>query len=372
LLKLVFQIYPRFFSTDEEAMSAAQPVRQTSTPFPNSFFSKCPLPALGKCKSYICENPLMQRVTSNWKVILMDCSTIIAISSFALTFFMGSTLICAAFFATSLACGVGSFYMRRFAMLTDLEVTAKGLKESKEKIEVVVKTMEKENARLSASNQELERNNTLFQQNNQTLNQQVTQFTSQVTQLNQQVTQLTLQVTQLRESAERIRSEIVSFQQQNSHLNNNVNHFTASLLVLDQQINGSRALCDQISTHLASQQEGLGQQLAQLASYLNELRAENRMVERIQELGALNMQIQQAAAQLHQTQVQYATERTQFQTIREALVQLKDQFDQAIREAAEGMRANNQEFSQNVNALSNQRQRIQELLNSHLAGAASH
>ncbi len=343
-------------------MNGLQPVRQTLNLYTDGLFSKCPFPSFDPFKNNCCSHPLIERVTSNWKVLLMDCSTIITISCFAVTFLMGSTVLCSAFFVAAVASGVSAFYMRQFSTLSDLEDTARGLKETKEKFEVIAKDLEKENNRLSASNRELERNNTVFQQSNQNLIQTNVR-------LNQQVAQLTLQVNQLRESAERIRSEVVRFKDANNHLHTNVRGFDDSLRTLDQQILGSRALCDQIGTHLATQQEGLGQQLAQLGRYLTDLGADNRIHERIQALAELQRQLTVATGQLHATQLQYAVERANFQAIHDSLVLLRNQFDLAIREAAGNLQANNRAFRDNVSALSQERQRLQDLINRHFGGA---
>jgi chromosome segregation ATPase len=355
-------------------MDGCFPIKQACDYITENCCPKNGFPQLEKCKSFICANPLVDRVTSNWKVILMDCSTVIAVTCCAVTFFSGATMMCAAFAVMAISSGVGAFYMRRFQTLSDLEATAKGLKETKEKLEQVAKNLERENSRLAETNRELQRTNEAFRQTNRELQTTNEAFRQTNARLTTQVTQLTLQVTQLRESAERIRAEIVHFQQENAHLHNNVRGFDQSLRVLDQQILASRGLCEQITNHLATQQQSLGEQLEQLRQYLAELRAENRVHERIQELGALQQQMQQATSQLHAIQLQYAAERANFQAIHEALVQLKNQFDSAIRGAASDMRFNNQQFAsnisanqqqfqQNMNALSAERQRIQQMLN---------
>jgi chromosome segregation ATPase len=281
----------------------------------------------------------------------MDCSTITAVTCFALSFFTGYTLLCPAFFITAIASGVAAFYMRQFSTLKELESTARELKETKEKFEEIAKNLEGQNLQLAETNRQLQESNAVFQQNN--------------AMLSRQVTQLTLQVVQLRESAEKIRSEVNRFGQANNHLHNNVRGFNESLRTLDQQILNSRALCEQITGHLSSHQTGLRQQLEQLERYLADLRADNRVSERIQELGNLQREITQAANQLHAIQIQYATERANFQAIHGALVQLKNQFDLAIRDAASNMQANNQQFRTNVSALSAERQRIHDLLSRH-------
>ena len=413
-------------------------------------------PQLEKWTS-ICTNPLFDRVTKNWQVTLLDCSTVIAVCAFIATLFTGSIISCTAFAIFAAASGVGAFYMRQFSNLSGLEKTVQELEVSRQNFENIARNLTQENNRLSATNQELQRTNVAFQatnaelqttngqlqmtntglqttngqlqttntelqttngqlqttndairQTNTHLTDQVTQLTTtngdlqqtnsqltnqvtlltttngnlqqtnthltnQVTQLTSQVTQLTLQATQLRESATRIKDEMARFQQQNAHLTNNVKGFDQSLRVLDQQILASGSLCDQISNHLAAQQQGLGAQLEQLKEYLAELRAENRVFERIQELGTLRDQFQQANTQLQEVQLQYAAERANFQAIHEALVQLKDQFDTAIQGAASDLRSNNQQFRDNItanqqqfqdnlNALAAQRQSIQQIL----------
>ncbi len=307
-------------------------------------------PQLEKIKKNIYANPLLNRITVNWKVILMDCGTIIAVTCVVFTFFNGATVFCAAFFILSVSSGVGSFYMRRFALLKGLEQTAKGLRESQQRFETLAKNLERENTRLTQTNQELLQTNEAFRNTNRDL--QATnhdlQNTNQAfrdtnTRLTQQVASLTLQVTQLRESAERIRGEVVRFQQENTHLHLNVQGMNATIQALDQQINNSRALCEQITQHLANQ-HGLGQQLQQLAQYLNELRNNGIVHQRIQELDTLRTQTQLTTQQLNQVQVQYAQTHGQFQALHSALVQLKDQFERSITGAATQMSTNNQEF----------------------------
>jgi chromosome segregation ATPase len=355
-------------------MAGLSPIKQVCHPFSTGFFSQIHFPQFEKCKSYICTNPLIDRVTNHWKVILMDCSTIIAVSCCAITFFTGPTILCFAFAIMTVSSGVSAFYMRYFSTLSDVETTVRGLKETKEKLEKVAKDLERENNRLAETNRELQRTNEAFRATNRELQTTNEAFRQTNARLNTQVTELTLQVTQLRESAERIRTEMMHFQQENTHLHNNVQGFDQSLRVLDQQILASRALCEQITNHLTTQQQGLGEQLGQLRQYLSELRAENRVHERIQELGALQHQVQQAASQLHTIQLQYAAERANFQAIHEALVQLRNQFDTAIQDAVSSMQFNNQQFrnhmsvnqqqfQDNINALSVERQRIQQMLN---------
>ncbi len=329
----------------------------------------CPLfnfHPLEKFKSYV--SPLIDRVTSNWKVILMDCSTIIAISCCVITCLNSSPILCAAFAIVALASGIGAFYMRRFETLTDLEETVKKLRETKDRLEHVAQNLERENERLSQSIRELQRTNEAFRATNRDLQATNEAFRQTNTRLTQQVTLLTLQVTQLRESAEKIREEIVRFQQENSHLHHNVRGFDQSLRVLDQQIQASRSLCEQIGNHLASQQQGIGQQLEQLRGYLAELRADNRVHERIQELSALHQQTAQATSQLHALQIQYAQERANFEAIHRALVQLRNQFDASLRDAVSSLQVNNQQFRDNLSGLSAERNRIQQMIDRFFSG----
>jgi chromosome segregation ATPase len=341
-------------------MNGLLPVGSTLNLYANEISAKCPIKEFGALSNYICTSPLVERLTNNWKVILMDTSTVIAVAGFVATFFMGSTLLPSAFLVTACASGIAAFYMRQLSTLTDLEGTAKKFRETKEKFEGISKKLEEENKRLSMSNRQLQRNNTVFEQSNKNLIQTNTR-------LNQQVAQLTLQVVQLRESADRIRSELICFQQENSHLHANIRGFDQSLHTLDQQILNSRALCQQISEHLCSQNLELGQQMAQLERYLSDIRADNRVNQRIQELASLQREILQATEQLHAIQLQYAAERANFQTIHKALVQLKDQFDLTLRDACNHLQTNNLQFKDSLSALASERQRIQDIINRHFA-----
>ena len=308
--------------------------------------------------SVIANHPLIGKIASNWKIMLMDCSTIVAIASFAIAFFSGLPLLSAPFFILSVALFIAAHQMRQFSSLSDLRDTASDLKKTKDKIESAAKDLKKENDRLAKSNRELEQNNARFQENNQRLI-----LTNN--RLQQQVTQLTLQVTQLRESAEKIRSEVVRFHQENSQLNTHVKGFDESLRTLDKQLICSRALCEQIASHLTNQSQGLAEQLTQLGKYLHELRADNRVHEKIQELNALQQQMTKATQDLHQVQLQYTTERANFQAIHQALLKLKEEFDKTIRETASNLQSNNVEFKNNVAALSLERKKIQDLINRH-------
>ncbi|MGC1878051.1 MAG: hypothetical protein WA678_01585 [Rhabdochlamydiaceae bacterium] len=347
-------------------MEVGSPINQIRSHFTHQF-----CPPFEKFKSCISNHPLASRVTNNWKVILSDCSTILAVSCCAVTFFSGSAILCSAFAILAISCGINSFFMRRFS--TNLETTVKKLEGTNDRLEKVALDLKRENNQITQTNRELQRTDEALRTTNRELQATSEAFRQTNTRLTSQVTQLTLQATQLRESAQQIKADMVRFQQENSHLHNNVEGFDRSLHSLDQQILASRALCDQISNHLNTQQEGLGQQLDHLRQYLADLRAENRVHERIQELGTLQQQIQQSTTQLHNLQLEYATERANFQAIHEALVQLRNQFDTAIRDAVSGFQSNNQQFRDNLSAnqqqfrdnldgLSAERERVRQLL----------
>ncbi len=292
--------------------------------------------------SYIYSNPLLGRISANWKTLLMDSSTATTIGCFVLSFLGGNTILLATFGFLAVASGVGSFYMRRFAVLSDLETTAHGLKQAKEHFEGIAKNFEKENVRLSEANKDLQRNNDQFRTSNATLI--------------QTNTSLALQVTQLRNSAEQICSEVERFKAENSTFNVNIS-------ALEDQLRNSRALCEQIEAHLASQQLGLGDQLKILETYLSELRQSGAVHSRIQELATLQQQAKTATGELHQIQLQYASERSKLESVRESLEKLGHQFDEAVQAAAQDMRINNAEFRQNISALAAERDRLYGILN---------
>ena len=340
-----------------------------------------------QCGSAICESaiycyPLINRITANWQVVLMTCSTVIAISCVAITFFYGLTTLCIAFAFTAVASGVGTFYMQQYASLKQLEVTVQELNEANERMEGIASGLRDENQRLTETNEKLVRTNDAFQATTsqlQTTNDALKATHNELQTINEaltannkilttQVTTLTLQATQLRESATRIRQELTSFQEENGRLQNNVRGFDQSLRTLDSQIEASRALCDQVATHLASQQTGLGDQLAQLSQYLADLRAENRLYERMQLQEKLQQQVLQATRDLGALQVQYATELAKFEAIREALVQVKDQLERTQQNfavthkgAVDDLQSNNQQLRDTVVHLTAGYERLKQL-----------
>lgn len=264
-------------------------------------------------------NPLLERVSENWKTALMDLSTVISIIGIFATFLAGYSFLCCAFILTAAASAIAGFYMREFAVLP-------GLDQIRENYAI-------ENNRLQESNE-------VYRLQNATLTQTNAQLTHQVA-------ELTLQVSQLRVCAERIRTEVAHLQEHNVDLRTCVR-------ALDQQLTSSRALCDQIEHQLGSHERGIGEQLEQLRTYLQELSADNRVSERIHQLAALQEQTRQAVDQLHTLQLQYTETRTQFTAVHDALQRIRNQFDTALEEAAR----NNADLRINVTELARERQRI--------------
>ncbi|MBI2810532.1 MAG: hypothetical protein HYX67_06880 [Candidatus Melainabacteria bacterium] len=286
----------------------------------------------------------------------MDCTTIIAVCAVVITFFSGYPVLCTLFVLFSVTSGVSAFHMRQFSTLQDLEKTADGLRETRIRLEGVAADLQRENNRLAQTNRELLQTNDAFRATNLSLQQTNTR-------LNTQVTQLTLQVTQLRETAERIKEEMLRFQRENSHLSANVRGFDQSLRVLDQQILSSRALCDQITSHLTAQQQSLGPQLEQLGRHLAELRQDNRVHERIRELVELQRQILTASGQLNTLRQEFATERGHIQGIHQALSALRGQFETTLNNAASSLQANNRQFRDNLDRMNAELRRVQTILN---------
>jgi predicted nucleic acid-binding Zn-ribbon protein len=335
-------------------------VKQALYSFATSMTPKLPS-QVEKIKECICTNSLVNRVTTNWRIILMDSSTIIASTCVFITFAQSMTLICAAFTVLALTSGVGSFYMRRFEELRDVEETARDLRATKERFEVLAGTLERENRQLSATNQQLLQTNEAFRQTNR-------DFLTTNRSLTQQVASLTLQVTQLRESATRIRDEVQRFQQQNTSLQTTAVDFGQSLRALDQQIETSRALCGEITQHLSTQQSEVGQQLAQLGRYLEDLRSETGLLQRLQEFGSLNNQVRETLEQLHQLQNEYARERGNFEAIHTSLTLLRSQFDTSMTNAVSGVNQSNSQYQVNNQQFQNVLVRIQQLLGQYFPG----
>jgi methyl-accepting chemotaxis protein len=329
-------------------MDGCSLIKQTLDRFTTQFY-----PHFEKYKSCISKYPLASRVTIHWKIILSDCSTIIAVSCCAITFFGGSAMLCSAFAIIAISSGVSSFYMRHFSRLTDLETTAKKLKDTKDEFAKVARDLTVENNRLLMTNRELQHTNEAFRTTNRELQTANDTFRQSNERLTNQVARLTVQTSEICTSAERIRKNMIHFQQGNSHLHSNIQGFDQSLHSLNQQILGSRALCEQIENHF-TQQQGLGQQLKDIRNYLENLHRDTGLHEKIQALATLQENIRQSTEQLHTLQMQYATERTKFQAVHETLVKLKEQFDTAIRNAVSDLGTNNQQFRDSLSSYQKQ------------------
>jgi chromosome segregation ATPase len=327
-------------------------------------------PQLEGVKSCICSNPLVNRVSTNWKVLLMDCSTIISTTCVVLAFLEGATLLCGVLAIVAFASAVSSYYMRHYAALTDLETTATRLRETNERIEASAASLQVENTRLTENNRVLERNNEAIQSTNRDLQATNQAFQNTNGRLTQQVTSLALQVTQLRESAdrinreaERIQGEVLRFNTENSALGTNVQGFSDSLTVLTEQIAASRGLCEQITNHLSTQQSGLGQQLTQLGTYLTELRSQNGVNERRIELDRLREQALQQTTLLGELRVQYAAERARFEAIGGALNLIREQFATTLATNNQQFASERERMDQSQQRMEQTNQRIEQLLN---------
>lgn len=308
-----------------------------------------PLVAAGSC---IYSNPLINRVSNNWKVLLMDCSTIIAVTGVFLTFVYGMTFFCAALSFVAISTGVGCFYMRRFEELRDLEETARGLRETSAHVESAAQGLREENSVLRAENGVLSQTSQEMQATNRGLQEAKEFYRQNCEQLTKKVAELTIQLDDLKGSATKIREEVLSFQEKNAKLGTNVEGLDQCLQTLDGQISASGELCNLIAVQLASHEENLGQQLEQLKQYLESLQKQNAR-EKILEVGELNRQVTAALTQLGELQSQSAQEAGRLEVVHDAFVQLKDQFEAALREGNQEFRSNLDSLQQNIVRLLN-------------------
>ena len=291
-------------------------------------------PQLEMVRSFIC--PLANRVTKDWKVLLTDCSTIIAITGVFVTFAYGMTFFCAALTFVAISSGINCFYMRRFDELTDFAETARGVRADRDRIAGMLGTVEAEVTHLTQTNIDLN----LTSERNRVNNEFLTQ----------NVVDLTLRVTDLTESADKIQEEVLNFQEKNKALGLNVGGIDQCLTVLKGQISASRGLGELITNRLATHDATLGQQLVNLQQYIEKLRREDSLEvqQKIVQLGTLNNQVNQALTNLSELQRQSAQETGRLEAVHEAFVNLKGQFEASFREGNLEFRSNLTVLQQNI------------------------
>lgn len=296
----------------------------------------------------ILSNPLINRVTSNWKVLLMDCATVVAISCMFWTYINGLTVLCSAFTVISVAAAASSFYIRRFEAFQNLENTTRDLQETRQRLEVQVTNLHQETNRLNQANHTLEESNNTYRANNN--------------QLTQQVAALRLQCTSLSQSAETIRDQVgtlrgqlQTFGEENTHLRDHVGQLVGSLESLEGRLSASRELNREVETHLGSLQEDLRQRCEQLGQGLQRILTDSALVNRLQALDILQQRQTSTTQQLQSVQLELARERGNFEALHNAWQQLKTDFEDSIH-------ANNESFHQYIAM-------IQQVLNRYLPQA---
>lgn len=297
------------------------------------YFQQCnpldPFKPFREVKEKVLANPLMQRVATNWQTLVLGASTAIAVAAFAVALFSGAHLTCSIFFVLTVTSAIGAAAAHRSAALNSLQTSVADLKT--------------ENERLRTTARDLETTYRKYEQ--------------QVGVLTTQVSQLHLQLNQMRESAQRIRDEVNRFQQQNAQMGHNNYQLGQTLQLIDQQQQTSSALAAQIGQILDNHQAGLGQQLHLLEQRLAEISADNRVLERIQQLDHLRYQIQQATNELGGLRTQFAQERAEYNLISQSLWQLRHEFHNVLTNASGQFGHNNQTLQQIAD-------RFQQMLNS--------
>jgi len=91
------------------------------------------LPAYEKARqgvnSSIQAYPLVGRVFVNWKVTMMDASTVITTACVFITFIKGATFVCGALVIVTISCAISSAYLRYYSDLKEIGDQAKTFQE---------------------------------------------------------------------------------------------------------------------------------------------------------------------------------------------------------------------------------------------------
>lgn len=361
----------------------------------------------------ICNHPVVQEIKKKWKVIVMDCATALAVAAFVIAFFKSSLLVTFGFGFLAGTSIIGSFYMRRFNNLQSLEQNLQtleqsvvGLQKSENRFRVLAKDYKIQNQHLAQTSDALKKtqvelqaeNNKLHQTSQALKNTQLalecenkklhqtsqalkrTQLAMQLEnkklqqtnqQLAEQTSRLTLQVTQLTECGQRIQQEVRLLTTNNVQFGENNEVFRRNLALLDKELFISQNLSTRIASDLGSHGKQLNEQVNELKGYLAELRAENGVKEKIEQLGVLQDQMKERHLELnnlrnefHNIQLQYREESARFEAVHQALVQLRQEWERGIQSAIQDFSSQNQNLKDTTQKLNAKVEKLpQEIIN---------
>jgi chromosome segregation ATPase len=329
----------------------------------------CSLPSqLSKLPGYIYSYPLINRVATNWKAYLMDCSTAISVAYLAVSFFTSSLLVSLAYSVTAIASGIGSIYMRYYSDLTDLQETTKGLEATSQKFQKEAENYKAQNASLMASNQQYQNENRKLAESTQRLEAQINALTTQGSKLETNVQSLTLVNTQMTNNTANIRDVLNEMITTQKTAGKDVAGLTTLLGTLDSVTSQSNLLCSEIKTIYSQQQSAVSNQIARFEGFLDDLRENKALQNSVKALEQLKTQESLAAQRLHEIQLQSARELVTLQQTEQALKRTNDDFNRMYKEHTLGLRGQNTVLETNVTELGQQVQQF----GSMIAGVASY
>lgn len=321
-----------------------------------------PVPtAFEAAKVFFFSNPLLNRI-SDWKIIVMDCSTVIAVTCAFVTFVSGTTILCAAMTTVAFASAIGAFYMRQFVVLGDLQETARRftdlahhleeenarLKQTSQEILLSNGELLKTNGEILLSNGELRQTNEKLLKTKDELLEEIKTLKTSNEALSKHVADLAIHADVLSGSATIISKEMDRFTTQNWEQGQNTDALKESLKVVYRQILDSKALCELVTGQMSEKKEELGLEMTKLRKCLEELRSENSVSTKIEELNKLQKHLLETSEKLHTVEKKFEKERGNFEGLCSAMHTLREQFSKDIGETGKDLRTsltqNNQDF----------------------------
>lgn len=271
-------------------------------------------------------------IATNWQEMFLISSTALAIIGVVSALFSGSFLYTLSFALLGSACYTGYYFAKQYCLL-------KGLEHQVDQLESANRSLSKLSAALVSENDQFKKSNIELLETNEKLR-------AVASTLQTQVVSLQLSLVQLQSSSAEMKQQVSQFVLSNSHLATHVSGFDILLKRLDGELLLSQGLCKEVQRNISSQREDLGGKLQELGDFLRDLKAENRTLEKMQELLFLQRQILEASSQLGTLHEQYASERGRLEAVRIALENERVQFEALRKEFASQLSSDREQFKE--------------------------
>ncbi len=277
----------------------------------STYPKECPLPPelSSLCKKIRCLT----------KEELLQGGVVFAVVGIAVALFQGTVFFAIGFAMLGIVCYEGIQYVKKASLLERLEAAHSRLQE-------YVKDLHGENTTYRRHNQTLRRSLSLLQSEVTSLQQENLLFQRSNGELQNHVLMLSATNAQLEALAHNVQDQLLRLKQGNTQFSSNLTLLDTEIEKLGKELAISSELRGKIDTLFSSQREGFAEQFAKLSLYLQELKAENKTLEKMRELHHIQEAALRSQKQLSELQLSYAEERGKLETIRRLLEEERKRF----------------------------------------------